>query len=57
MREFTYKIPTEIVFGENTESKTGALVKKYGGSRVLIVYGGGSVIRSGLMDRVTASLA
>lgn len=57
MREFTYKIPTEIVFGENTESKTGRLVKKYGGSRVLIVYGGGSVVRSGLLDRVSASLA
>ena len=56
MREFTYKLPTEIIFGENTESRTGELVKKYGGSRVLVVYGGGSVIRSGLMDRVTASL-
>lgn len=56
MRGFTYKLPTEIVFGEDAEKKTGELVRKYGGSRVLIVYGGGSVIRSGLMERITTSL-
>ena len=52
MHSFNYHIPTEIVFGKDTELQTGKLIRKYGGSRVLIVYGGGSVVRSGLLDRV-----
>ena len=47
MNNFTFYSPTEFVFGRETESRTAELVKKYGGSKVLIVYGGGSVIRSG----------
>ena len=57
MRNFTWKIPTEVVFGRDTERQAGALVRKYGGSRVLVVYGGGSAVRSGLLDRICASLA
>ena len=53
---FKFQMDTEIVFGRDTESKVGALVKKYGGSKVMAVYGGGSVKRSGLLDRVTSSL-
>lgn len=56
MQYFSYYTPTEILFGKATEEKTGALVKKWGGSRVLIVYGGGSVKRSGLLEKVEASL-
>ena len=56
MHNFTYWSPTEVVFGKDTENQTAAYVKKYGGSRVFIVYGGGSVVRSGLMGRVTAAL-
>lgn len=56
MNNFTFYSPTYFVFGRETENQTGELVKKYGGTKVLIHYGGGSVIRSGLMDRVTASL-
>ena len=52
MNNFTFYSPTEFVFGRETESRTAELVKKYGGSKVLIVYGGGSVIRSGLLARV-----
>ena len=53
---FNFHMYTENVFGKDTENRTGEMVKKYGGSKVLIVYGGGSVKRSGLFDRVTASL-
>ena len=57
MRNFTWKIPTEVVFGRDTERQVGALVRKYGGSRVLVVYGGGSAVRSGLLDRICGALA
>ena len=56
MQNFVYYAPTEVVFGKGTEEKTGEEVKKWGGSRVLIVYGGGSVKRSGLLQKVEASL-
>ena len=56
MNRFTYYAPTEIVFGPGTELQAGELVKKYGGSRALIVYGGQSAKKSGLIDRVTESL-
>ena len=56
MNNFTFYSPTEFVFGRDTESKTGELCRSYGATRVMIVYGGGSVVRSGLLDRVKASL-
>ena len=56
MENFNFYSPTEFVFGMNRESECGALVKKYGGTKVLIHYGGGSAVRSGLIDRVKASL-
>ncbi|MBQ5335179.1 MAG: iron-containing alcohol dehydrogenase [Oscillospiraceae bacterium] len=56
MNNFQFYSPTEFVFGKDTERQTGALVKKHGGSKVLLHYGGGSVIRSGLLDTVKASL-
>lgn len=52
MEAFNYSCPTEVVFGRNTEQEVSAYIRKYGGSRVLIVYGGGSIIRSGLFARV-----
>lgn len=48
--------PTEFVFGKETELQTGALVKKFHGTKALIVFGGGSVLRSGLLERVKESL-
>ena len=51
--DFNYFAPTKVVFGKNTEEKVADLVKEFGGKKVLIHYGGGSVIRSGLMQRVT----
>ena len=56
MQKFTYYAPTEIVFGPAAEDRTAELVKKYGGSRVLLIYGGKSAERSGLLDRVTDNL-
>ena len=56
MENFTFYSPTKFVFGKGTESQAGSLVKAFGGSKVLIHYGGGSVVRSGLLDRVKATL-
>ena len=56
MDNFTFYSPTYFVFGKDEENKAGELVRKFGGSRVLVVYGGGSVVRSGLLDRVSKSL-
>ena len=56
MFDFKYFTPTKVLFGKNTEDKVAELVKEFGGKKVLIHYGGGSVIRSGLMQRVTDKL-
>ena len=56
MENFTFYSPTKFVFGKGTEAEAGKLVKAFGGSKVLIHYGGGSVVRSGLLDRVKTSL-
>jgi alcohol dehydrogenase YqhD (iron-dependent ADH family) len=56
MENFTFYSPTYFVFGRGTENQTGEQVKRYGGHKVLIHYGGGSVVRSGLLERVKKSL-
>ena len=56
MDNFNFYSPTEFVFGKDRENECGELVKKFGGAKVLIHYGGGSAVRSGLIDRVKASL-
>jgi alcohol dehydrogenase YqhD (iron-dependent ADH family) len=56
MNNFTFYSPTYFVFGKSTEKETGHYVKRFGGSKVLIHYGSGSVVRSGLLGRVKASL-
>ena len=56
MKDFHYYAPTEVVFGADAETQTGKMVKKYGGTKVLVHYGGGSVVRSGLLDTVCKSL-
>lgn len=52
MKNFNYYAPTQVAFGRNTENQVAELVKKYGGSKVLIHYGGQSAIRSGLLAKV-----
>ncbi len=56
MQSFVQYTPTEIIFGKNTEKETGRLARKWGGSRIFLVYGSRSVIQSGLLDRVKESL-
>ena len=56
MVNFTYKNATEIVFGKGTQSQTGELLKRYGGKKALLHYGGGSIKKSGLYDEITKSL-
>lgn len=56
MDNFVFYSPTRFVFGRDTETQVGELVKSYGGKKVLIHYGGGSVVRSGLLERVIKSL-
>ena len=56
MNNFVFYSPTEFVFGKDTEMQVGALARKHGAQKVMIVYGGGSVVRSGLLDRVKQSL-
>ncbi len=55
MNSFIYDIPTRVYFGENQLGHLGAELKKFG-RRVLLTYGGGSIKRSGLYDRVVAEL-
>ena len=56
MHNFDIYTPTKVVFGKGTESRIGQLVKEQGCRKVLIHYGSGNVVRSGLLDRVRASL-
>ena len=56
MDNFSFFSPTQFVFGRGTENEAGAYVKKYGGSKVLLHFGSGSAVKSGLLDRVKKSL-
>ena len=57
MENFTFYSPTEFVFGRDTQHQAGELVKRYGGTKVLIVSGGRSAEQSGLLNQIRASLA
>ena len=52
MKDFNYYSPTQVVFGRQSEEAVAELVKKYGGTKVLVHYGGGSAKRSGLLDKM-----
>lgn len=56
MQKFAYYSPTEVIFGKGAEESAPALIRKYGGSRTVLIYGGQSAIRSGLISRLTDSL-
>lgn len=56
MFNFEYFTPTEVCFGKGTVERTGEYVKKYHGTKVLIHYGGGSIVRTGLLERMKKSL-
>ena len=58
MKDFNYFVPTEVQFGLDSESYLPALVKKYKrDGKVLVLFGGGSVVRSGLLDRIEKQLS
>jgi len=57
MLNFTYNVPTKFHFGRGAENDAGALIREFGAKKVLIHYGGGSAVRSGLIGRVEKSLA
>ena len=57
MKDFNYFAPTEVVFGKSSEEQVAFLVKKYGGSKVLVHYGGQSAVRSGLLDKICSLLS
>ncbi|WP_426347906.1 iron-containing alcohol dehydrogenase [Alloiococcus sp. CFN-8] len=56
MDNFNFYAPTYFAFGRESEKKTGRLVRRFGGSKVLVHYGGGSVKRNGVLDAVLNSL-
>ena len=56
MEDFSYRLPTHFVFGRGCEREAGRLVAHYGGTKALVLFGGGSVERSGLLSRVLDSL-
>jgi len=56
MQNFIQYSPTKVIFGRDTQSQTAAAIKEFGGSKIFVVYGGGSVVRSGLLDRILANL-
>ena len=56
MYNFKYYTPTKVLFGRGTEQQVGTLVKEQNCKKVLIHYGMGSVVRSGLLDKVKSAL-
>lgn len=56
MKDFNFYAPTEVVFGKESEKQISQLIRKYGGTKVLLHYGGQSARRSGLLDEVKAQL-
>jgi len=56
MLAFDYYTPTKVAFGKGSECRVADLVKEFGGTKVLIHYGSGSVVRSGLLERVEKRL-
>ncbi|MBQ6374325.1 MAG: iron-containing alcohol dehydrogenase [Clostridia bacterium] len=56
MRNFSHCVPTRFEFGRGVENQTGKLIKPFGATKVLIHYGGGSAVRSGLIGRIEKSL-
>ncbi len=57
MNNFIYHTPTKVYFGKDQELNVGQIIKEFGGTRVLIHYGTGSVKRTGLLDRVKTYLS
>lgn len=57
MNDFIFNTPTKVYFGRNQEEKVGEIISEMGGEKVLIHYGGGSAVKSGLIDKVEKALS
>ncbi|MBR6035501.1 MAG: iron-containing alcohol dehydrogenase [Bacteroidaceae bacterium] len=57
MKDFTYYAPTEVVFGRDSEAKVAQMIRKYGGTKVLVHFGGKSAIQSGLLPKICDQLS
>ncbi len=55
MNNFEFYSPAHLVFGKGAENKVGEMLKEKA-TKVLLHFGGGSVKKSGLYDRIVASL-
>ena len=56
MQAFEFYCPTKIYFGKGAEARVGEAVKHFGGTKVFIVYGGHSAVKSGLIARIEQTL-
>lgn len=56
MQNFVFHSPTKVFFGKGAGEKIGSVLAEDGYRRVMLLYGGGSVVRSGLLDRIKNSL-
>ena len=56
MQNFNFYRPTDFYFGIGQEYNAGEICKKYGGTKILVHFGGGSAVKSGLIDRVLTSI-
>ena len=57
MATYKYFTPTKIIFGKDAEMQVGKLLKEQGAKKILLHYGSGSVLRSGLLDKVKTVLS
>lgn len=56
MLDFVYNTPTTVYFGKGKEKEVGKIIASYGYKKIMMQYGGGSIIKSGLYDVVMESL-
>ncbi len=56
MNSFTFYSPTKVIFGKDAELHAAREIREFGGTKVMVIYGGGSVVKSGLLDRITRQL-
>ena len=56
MLDFTYYTPTKVIFGKDSHKKVGEIIKGYGYKKIMMQYGKGSIIKSGLYNEVMSSL-
>jgi len=55
MNNFIFQNSTKLIFGKNTEDSVGSEIKNYS-NKILLHYGGGSIIKTGLYNKITKSL-